>query len=170
MRRWFWSRLASLLASITIVTSCGGLHTGALPKNVIVQARTHAAQAKSWILAQAKSENLVYVSDENLDNVYVFSYGTGRLVGTLKGFQDPNGLCADKAGNVWVTDFLSGRIIEYAHGGTTPIATLSDDYGGPIACSVDRTTGNLGVATYQSGVAVYKKAQGLPALFSDSKF
>jgi len=59
------------------------------------------------------------------------------------------GLCVDAQGNVFVPTWQGesgtrGYVYEFAHGGSTPIATLSDP-GGAFGCSVDLTTGNLAV-------------------------
>src|SRR5580700_3757619 len=53
----------------------------------------------SWVLPEARSQNLLYVSG-NSGYVYIFSFPKGKLVGTLTGFQEVAGVCADAAGNV----------------------------------------------------------------------
>ncbi|HEV3091882.1 MAG TPA: hypothetical protein VGX91_10650, partial [Candidatus Cybelea sp.] len=64
---------------------------------------------------------------------------------------------------------------EYAHGGTTPIATLTDPNNAPEGCSVDPSTGNLAVANAQTlsagpgSVGVYANAQGTPTIYTDSQ-
>jgi hypothetical protein len=134
---------------------------------------------KSWIAPDAKKKDLLYISDQGAGAVYVYSYpkSTGKkypkLEGTLTGFDIPQGDCADKAGNVWITNQVPPEIIEYAHGGTSPIATLSDS-GYPAGCSVDPTTGNLAVTntcSYPScgtgSVAIYVDAMGTPTLYTD---
>ncbi len=94
-----------------------------------------------------------------------------------------NGLCSDANGDVFVTAYkgyeseygLSGYIFEYAHGGTTPIATLSDSSYEPLSCAIDPTTGNLAVTNLyynsssqvEGNVAVYSNAQGTPTYYSD---
>ncbi len=58
------------------------------------------------------------------------------------------GSCSDKFGNVFVTQHSTshaGNVIEFAHAGTSAIATLSDS-GTATACSYDRTTGRIAVA------------------------
>ena len=81
------------------------------------------------------------------------------------------GLCSDRLGNVWVanasTESGEGYLVEYAHGGMTPIATLSDTGESPVACSIDPSTGNLAAANCPdrdcaSTVAIYARAQGTP--------
>jgi len=171
MNRGFCQALGMSVAT-ALFAGCGGSQPvdgpGAVPQSRAVA--QSAGRGESWMLPDAKSEDLVYVSDNNLSNVYVFSYATGRQVGTLTGFELPAGECADKAGNVWITNQIPAQTVEYAHGGTTPIATLSDDYGSPASCSVDPTTGNLAVANATHTVAVYQNAQGTPTVYSDSSF
>ncbi|MGA9274172.1 MAG: hypothetical protein WBV67_11855 [Candidatus Cybelea sp.] len=130
----------------------------------------------SWVLPEARSENLLYVSGNN-GYVYIFSFPKGKLVGTLTGFQEVAGVCADVAGNVWVANSAAFDLIEYAHGGTSPIATLIDYQNYPFSCSVNHQTGDLAVSNVfsikqgQAGsIAVYKSAAGTPKLYAASRF
>jgi WD40 repeat protein len=117
------------------------------------------------------AEDLVYVSSPITDDVYVFAYPGGQLVGTLTGLPDrPTDLCSDADGNVWVTNgSLHGSLVEYAHGGTSVIATLDDSNGAPQDCSVDPTTGNLAVGDGTDSIAVYQNAQGTPTYYSTGR-
>lgn len=130
-----------------------------------------AGEDRSWMARDAKNQSLLYVSSYRTDDVYVFSYPRGRLVGTLAGFNGPDGECVDSAGNVWITNTLHSELVEYAHGGTTPIATLNDPGEYPFGCSVDGKTGNLAVTNiYGAGspslasgnVVIYTNAKGSP--------
>jgi hypothetical protein len=153
-------------AATALLASCGG---GALtPGNA------PAASAKaSWMAPDAKKQDLLYISDYGDGVVHVYTWPKAKLVGTLSGFRRATGECVDEAGDVWITSYVSAEIVEYAHGGTTPIATLSDPGEYPISCSVDPTTGNLAVGnietTYdeQGSVAIYPDAQGPPTLYTD---
>jgi DNA-binding beta-propeller fold protein YncE len=87
---------------------------------------------------------------------------------------DPEGLCVDeRTGSVWVVSTVFSKIVEFAHGGTTSIATLTDGEEYPDACAVDPITGDLAVANLNDGgsdqgsVAIYKKSHGSAHLFSD---
>lgn len=113
--------------------------------------------------------DLLYISYNTAQVVQLFSYPGLKPVGKLTGFNRPMGLCSDTSGNVFVTDAGNADITEYAHGGTAPIAVLSDYGGQPSGCSVDPTTGNLAVANAQPGnLAIYTGAQGVPAVYSYS--
>ena len=61
---------------------------------------------------------LLYVSDVGTFTVHVYTYPALKAAGTLTGFDEPQGLCADSAGNVWVTNTNVYEMREYAHGGT----------------------------------------------------
>jgi hypothetical protein len=127
---------------------------------------------------QAKTENLLYVSNGGPEDLLVFSYPNGKLVGHLKGFGRPGALCVDPAQDVWIgsqTPSDAFRFTEYGHGGTSPIRVVVDsDYG--IDCAVDPTTGNLtainfsGAESSEPGnVTVYNSsAAGLPRMYQDS--
>jgi len=155
-----------------MLAGCGGspLSAPGALVGAVAQARAHQPHARSWIDRTASGQDLLYVSDGN-ESVYVYTYPRGQLVGTLTGFISPLGECVDPAGDVFVVaandlSRSSGIIYEYAHGGTSPIATLSDPnpaYG----CAVDSQSGNLAVVG--GGVAVYKHASGEPVIYGSSE-
>ncbi len=135
----------------------------------------------SWMDSDVSRDNLLYVTDDtNPSYVYVFKDKSNEskdtLVGTLTGFSNPLGDCSDQAGDVFILNQGPGTIVEYAHGGTSPIATLSDPADIEEGCSVDPTTGNLAVANIYhngsgppGGVVVYTPPYtGTPTVYSDS--
>jgi NHL repeat len=134
------------------------------------------AHGGSWMSPEAKNQRLLYVSDSQANDVYVYTYPKGALVGTLTGFNEPWGLCSDRAGDVFIADVWNYRLVEYAHGGTSPIATFSDNDGHPTNCAIDPSTGNLAVTFYflnrpgrKSEIAVYVGAKGTPRHYKGSK-
>lgn len=164
-------------AAAVSLAGCGGSGSpnsgpGAMPQSQAMS--KYAEHARSWMLPEAKSEDLLYISDQKKSYVYVYSYPHGKLVGTLTGFDVPVGLCADKAGDVFIPNGFGADIVEYAHGGKSPIATLSDSGESPSGCGVDPKTGNLAVANYCSSsckgpgsVAIYVDAEGSPTQYTD---
>jgi hypothetical protein len=136
----------------------------------------HPDHTKSWMAPDAKKDNLLYLTDEEADDVYVYSWPRGELKGTLTGFDAPNGECVDKAGEVFVANEDKSQILEYAHGGTSPIKTLSDPGQYPVGCSVDPTTGNLAVTNIDTpkggpgNVAIYTDAHGSPTAYTAAIF
>ena len=119
--------------------------------------------------AGAASGDLMYVLTTDND-VLVLSYPDGSPVADISGLRgSPISACSDSRGHVFVTTSYAnslGYIYEFAHGGTTPIATLTDP-GFPSGCSVDPTTGDLAVANQFShvfgdagNVAIFRHARG----------
>jgi hypothetical protein len=158
-----------------LLAGCGGSQPpigapGAVPQSRAIA--TPVDRSGSWMLPEAKGEKLLYVSDS--DTVTVYSYPRGKLVGTLHGFYLPSGQCVDAAQNVWITDLGHSRVVEYAHGGKHPIATLVAPVADPLGCSVDPTTGNLAVSSLGFGsngaVQIYRGAKGTPKLYRNSAF
>lgn len=118
---------------------------------------------------EATNEDLLYVSD--FYGVHVFSYPKGTHVGDLAGFAEPQGLCTDRAGDIFVTDNVAQDVVEFSHGGTNPIAILHDQYVefNPYDCSVDPTTGNLAVASEDNTwVVIFPHAKQNPTAYSDA--
>jgi hypothetical protein len=170
----------SIVALLIILafSGCGNLRQGQGDTQLPIAApgSIGASRAGSWMSPAAKPENLLYVSNSQNNTVAVYAWGHTELVGTLTGFSAPQGLCVDKRGDVFVTDANAAQIVEYTHGGASPIATLSDSGYVPVDCSIDRTTGNLAVANGagMSGgpgnVAIYQNASGAPMLLSAPNF
>jgi hypothetical protein len=133
------------------------------------------------MLPGTSGQDLLYLSAGTGGSgfINVYSYPAGKLVGQLTGLLEPPGECVDSSGDVFAisyanTSFNSSTIYEYAHGGTSPIATLADP-GVGMGCSVDPTTGNLAVGNSynpyyksQGSVAVFTAAQGTPKLYYSS--
>jgi hypothetical protein len=138
---------------------------GAMTQNSALA--THPDGGKSRMLPEAKSEDLLYVGGGGTYGyVHVYTYPQGKLVGKLTGLDLPYGECVDSSGDVWVITNFPNEAIEYAHGGTTPIATLSVSGSNAYGCAVDPTTGNLAVAT-DGGVAIFQDARGTGATYTD---
>ncbi|HET6275326.1 MAG TPA: hypothetical protein VFE16_05225 [Candidatus Cybelea sp.] len=127
----------------------------------------------------AKTPQLLYVSTAR-KGVDIYRYDSDQLVGRIGFHGKPlTGICSDNQGHVWVpTSNDNGAIVEYAHGGSTPIRTLSapSNYG-LLGCSVDAGTGDLAVTgscDYGSGrclssgsIFIYHHAQGRPVIYQD---
>lgn len=143
-------------ATLAILAGCGGGHSGPVPggpaagSSVQPQSVRSGKREQSWIAPGAQRQpSLLYVSNAGSGDVTIYTYFNGGgllLVGTISGFSLPTGMCTDNDGNVWIPDFGTGRLYEYAHGGTTPIATIKQRNERPYDCSVDPATGNLAVA------------------------
>ena len=146
---------------------------GAMPQSSAITSQ--AKHAGSWMLPEAKSDDLLYVSSFTPASGWdtsVYTYPGGRKVGDL-GSQFAEGLCSDAVGNVFIVE-ATQKIVEYAHGGTQPIATLNDAYNYPNGCAVDPGTGNLAAAGgnfpgyyVTANVAIFPNATGSPTVYYD---
>jgi hypothetical protein len=133
--------------------------------------QSQRVKQRSWMSPAAKSiKRLLYVAGTLTNTVYVYDYKTRALVGQLTNlsFNQPEGECVDKQGDVWITNWQGKSVIEYAHGGTDPIRTLKLAKF-QTACSIDPTTGNLAVGTFYGELAVWKHAKGEPTNYSSGK-
>jgi hypothetical protein len=173
MLRW-----TCALTLITGLAGCGGQQPtagGFFPGGADAAQAARSEAGRSWMSPDAKGKDLVYVTDESANDVDVFSYPRLKHEGTLTGFDGPFGECVDGHGDVFIANDDATQIFEYAHGGTSPIATLNDPGYYPRGCSIDPTTGNLAVVNIastslgQGNIAIYTNATGTPsAYYSDT--
>ncbi|MGB6516902.1 MAG: hypothetical protein WBE79_00190 [Candidatus Cybelea sp.] len=155
--------LSAMCLALTLA-ACGG-YGGAGTSSL-----QPAASASRTTLA---SDALLYVSDTTSDAVRMYSFPQLMFEGSVH-VGDPEGLCVDdRTGNVWVVSTVYSKVIEFAHGGATPIATLLDGHQYPDACAADPVTGDLAVANFNDGgsdpgsVSIYKTSRGSARLFTD---
>lgn len=157
-------------AVLALLAGCGGLQSPIAPPGAMPQGRAtlrSADRSGSWMLPEAKNEDLLYVVHEYANDVSVYSYPRGVLVGSIANTnENAIGDCVDRVGDVFIvnldtTKLGPGSVVEYAHGGTTPIETLTPGEE-PTGCAVDPTTGDLAV-TRNGSVRVYHHAKGRPA-------
>ncbi len=170
-------RALGVTAAATTLAGCGAAQVpGGTPLALpgVVRASAPAPRARSWMHQRAQGVDLLYVSDTN-GHVYVYSYPAGERIGTLTGFEAPEGLCSDSAGDVYVIDTLAVTVFKYAHAGTKPIEELHTYGYYPEGCSVDPTSGDLAVADYASNpqlgpgaVTIFKKGKGIGHSYQDS--
>ncbi len=180
MRTSALSRFAfTVTAAAALLPGCGGSQPpfgapGAMPQGRSIA--TYAARSGSWMLPEAKSGDLLYLlTDVNL--AYVLAYPSGKLQQTLTLAEgSAAGTCSDATGNVFITTWtqfpLAGYIFEYAHGGTTPIATINLGSSAPGGCSVDLAD-DLAVIEGNGSVAnivVYPGAKDQPTYYTDPAF
>lgn len=143
---------------VSSVAACGGL--ASTPS---VAAHAPAQHHRGWIDGGVGQQDLLYVSNGD-GEVTVYRYWQRTLVGVLTGFTQPMGECVDAKQNVYITDYAAQRILEFAHGGSKPVATFNDAPDSPYACAIDPTTGNLAAAN-DDGTS----AQGNVATWSAGK-
>lgn len=165
MRVFDCARHAVMCGAVAALAACTGV-----PQP---QFNVSPAAAASRMSPHAKSGDLLYVLGGQ-GEIHILSYPQGQLVATVQAAAQSLYLCSDTKGNVFVTAFKnsSGNVLEYAHGGTTPIASFYSQ-GWPWSCAVDPVTGNLAVVNlYATGssfgdVVIFPNAQGSPTAYRD---
>ncbi|MGB8149847.1 MAG: hypothetical protein WCE97_01475 [Candidatus Cybelea sp.] len=158
-------------AAVAILAGCGGGSRLSPDLSTGLQRSVAPAVHSSWMAPDAKKKDLLYISNLGNNTITAYSWPKGKLKGTLTGFTGVQGLCSDKNGDIFITNQIYGasQILKYAHGGTSPIATLSDAGYYPSGCSVDPKTGNLAVANvYRGNLGIYQHATGSPTYYTDS--
>ena len=154
--------------AVALLAGCGGSQPpigapGAMPQTSAIA--THADRGKSWMLPEAKGEDLIYAVG-GCGGTCILSYPGGKVVGAITGYDGgayESADCSDAKGNVYIANYdEAGR---FAHAGTTPIATFAvpGDFAG--GCSADPLTGNLAVVYDASRVAVFKPGSGEPVTY-----
>ena len=149
-------------AVIFTLAGCGGAGTATSVPSAMTQSVARHGGTSS-------DTDLLYETNGYVINV--LTYPQGQSVATFNTEADPGAMCSDKNGNVFVTDANNSDIVEYSHGGTSPIATLKEFPNAPQACSVDAVSRNLAVAnggaTFEHGnIAVFASAQGTPTYYT----
>ena len=153
-----------VLLAAALLTGCAGASFARVP-----------ATQRSWFAANAQYADLLYVSDYETNDVDIYSYPQGKRVGVLAGilqdFVYPSGLCADASGDVFVPNSADSTVLEFAHGGTRPIARLADPNEYPYSCAVDAASHDLAVVNLESlhgsgSIAIYTRARGQPAIYT----
>lgn len=122
-----------------------------------------------------KSGDLLYISNYLSEAVKNYAWPKLTHNQTLRGFTHQDGLCTDAHGDVFVANTNANNILEYAHGGTKPIATLADlpKYY-PNFCAIDPRTGDLAVTNFPYGpygsvtgnLVIYHQAKGTPKAYT----
>lgn len=158
--------------TVAMLAGCGQGQTvgttGTLPHGAMAttQGRAHKASGSSGdILYVTTAQGLVLVS-----------YPHWQILATVPGTNNGQPCSDPNNGTVYVVQPYIGQIAVYAHGGTTPINTLSapapyDEY---YSCSVDPTNGDLAALLYDSSttkgaIAIYPNGQGSPRIYKTPK-
>ena len=175
----FRSQFVIVIAVAALVGACSGTHTPAtaiVPGSPLSRNLNHRG---SWMLPGAGKKWLLYASDEYGSTVDIYDLHSHplKLYGQITGLSLPVGECVDDAGNVYIADFGSDEIYQFAHGATTWSVQESDLYGRPFGCAYDRTTGNIAVSNlrtpsgysgdvivFSGGLTGYQTAYSSPAI------
>jgi len=161
-------RAACLCVFAAFLSACAGNQLQSTPSAPAHQAAAHRG---------AHSGDLLYVGGRREGTIY--SYPDGSLIGTFSTAATIHGMCSDAKGDVFVAaakngakPSAAGYVYEFAHGGTSPVATLDLPKSQiPVSCSSDPASGDLAVTGYDHRnfaptIEVYPGASGTPAAFT----
>jgi hypothetical protein len=109
--------------------------------------------------SSSQGHDMLYVTEG--EDVNVYAYPGGKLLGSLGNVG--GSVCSDRFGDVFISQYYSDDVVEYAHGAEIPKATLeTPSFAG--ACSVDPTTGSVAVMNGGGGSGIvifpYTKKNG----------
>ena len=159
--------LTSCVAA-ALLAGCGGSQPPIGALDAVAQSPTAQRQNRQ---ASASSRSLLYVVTS--DQTDMLTYPGYKQVGTISRYQG-NATSNPNNGNVL---FDGGEAaFEYAHGGTTPIATFAPSESSGEAyvdAAFDPTSNNIAVTVVggkqpSDSVAVYQSPSGNPATYFDS--
>jgi hypothetical protein len=107
----------------------------------------------------------LYISDSGTNEVETFAWPKPKTGAALSGsFSEPQGMCADRSGDVFITNTGDSNVLEYNNGKLTN--TLLDRGQYPVGCSFNTLNGDLAVSNIIStndgagSISIYKKAKG----------
>lgn len=162
-------RFAVCLCGLTgVIAGCAGLAPGT----------SLVAPLHDSLLARSAGSHTSLVYTGVRQRVVVYTYPDGTFADTFKTPFSIQAMCSDSKGDVFITAEVrsksgarTGYVYEYAHGGTSPIATLDvPSHEIPVNCSSDPTTRNLAVTTYNFRnyaplIEIYTGGSGNPKPF-----
>jgi hypothetical protein len=143
----------------------------------LVSRPAHPDHHKSWVSPDAaRAPRLLFISDAEYDDVYIYTMPALALKGTLTGFIEPQGMCSDASGNIWLANTEGGSdggdMLQFSRTGTL-LRTLQDPGYYPVGCAVS-PSGDLAVINIisieddEGNVQVYHNATGEPTTYTSS--
>ena len=107
---------SSGMAPATGVNSSSVGQVRSLKEHVTLTARIskplHKRHIKSWVAKDAAAApRLLFVSDDGTNQVNMYTMPGMVLKGELTNFSEPQGMCSDAAGNIWVTNTGTASVI-----------------------------------------------------------
>ncbi len=162
----------------TTGTNSSSVHIRSLSDRVTLTARVskpvHSNHHKSWVSPDAaRAPRILFISDDGTNQVNMYTMPGMVLKGQLTGFSEPQGMCTDASGNIWVTNTGTESIIQLSRTGTT-LKTLNVPGEFPVGCAVNRANNDLAVTNIiattggAGSVDVFTNATGTPTKFTSS--
>lgn len=128
----------------------GGCGSSAPPLNTSAWSSLSAVSSS----ATPKQRRPLLYATSGDSQMLIYTYPRLKQVFDLSPGLQPETECSDQRGDVFVST-LDG-LIEYRHGGVSPVATIGIESEG---CSVDPVTGDLAVTEYAYGVLIFRSTK-----------
>jgi hypothetical protein len=166
---------------LSTVGASAAIHNGNAASTLVVNPKFAGRKANALLHLRplrgkiAANTKTFWISDAINNVVQVFSYPSGTYLGTAptppEGFSEPQGMCSDKSGDVFVANSNEQTIDEYSGMGRF-LHALSNPGEYPVGCSVDPSSGTLAVSNIYAnngpgGISLYQKASGSPQQLTD---
>ena len=161
-------------AVAAMLAGCGGSQPPISAPGAMPQSRAIATPAKhggSWMLPEAKSEDLLYVVMSR-GGIDVLSYPGYQKVGELWSDREDFGPITSNPINGNILINVGATVYEYAHGGKQPIAEIApqESRGTAVDYAFDPTTDNIAISFQQPGgggmVDIFETPSGDPTTYS----
>lgn len=140
-----------VVAVSALFAGCGGAAVSQEPASAVAARALlppkpiHLDRRRSWLSpAAATAKQLLFESDPGTFEVYLFALPSMTAVGTLTGFKEPLGECADANGNVWIANYLRHELLEYSHTGQ-PLSKIVHHGLNPWSCAIDPANGTIAI-------------------------
>jgi len=129
---------------------------------------------KSWISPDALGvPRLLFISDYGASDVDIFTMPALALKGQITGLTDPEGMCADAKGNIWIANTGAEEMEQYSRTGTL-LKTLSVPDEFPASCAVNKSNNDLAVANIENtsggagDIMIFANASGSGTSYTNS--
>ena len=133
----------------------------------------HVDHRKSWVSPDARrAPRILFVSDDGTNDINLYTMPGLVLKGQLTGFDEPQGMCNDASGNIWITNTGTLQIMQVSRTGSL-LKTLSDPTGFPVGCAVNKSNNDLAVTNIigspsgDGNLVVYANSTGTPTEYFD---
>ena len=124
--------IVTAIVAATLFAACSGGAQPVVPAQgpgaaAAVHEATTPRESGAAVRGQAAGGGLVYVSDDANDVIAVFQRDGTRVATITDALNYPQGLYVDGGHHLWVANRGASNVLEFARGGSQPIATLDDD-------------------------------------------
>lgn len=123
---------------------------GRLYLGVKWKGRIHHDHRKSWMSPDVlKLPRLLFAGEYDTGDVYILTLPDLTEKGLITGFQQPQGECSDKSGNIYIADSGTFTVSKWNREGKE-LRVYDDTYGYPESCAVNPLNGDVAVTNSYS--------------------